>query len=55
LKADKKAIKIVNGKKSDAVILKKGKKLTVICEIESGKYKGYSYLKEGSNRYYAKL
>jgi hypothetical protein len=55
LKADKKSIKIINSKKGDSVTLKKGKELTIICEIESGTYKGYSYLKDGSNRYYAKL
>ena len=38
-----------------ATTLKKGKTVKVICKIESGKYKGYSYIKKGTKHYYVKF
>lgn len=57
LKSDKKAILIKKNKADKTVVLKKGKKLTIICEIIKGKYAGYSYFKAGASkkRYYGKL
>lgn len=52
LKKDTKVYLIKNNKIQKAKILKKGKKVTVICTIEKGKYKGYDYLGSGLNRYY---
>ncbi|MCH5202857.1 MAG: hypothetical protein J1F17_06585, partial [Oscillospiraceae bacterium] len=43
------------GKLTKAKILKKGKKITLICIIEKGKYKGYSYFTLKGKKYYAKL
>ena len=39
-------------KKAGTKTLKKGTKYTLICSIESGKYKGKDYIKVGSARYY---
>lgn len=55
LNKDRKCYKIVDGKlKKDASTLKKGTKITDICKISSGKYKDYSYIGKGENRYYIK-
>lgn len=43
------------GKLSKAVIMKKGKTVTIVCVMEKGKYKGYSYISRGGKSYYAKL
>lgn len=48
----KKAIKIVDGKKSGTTALKKGTKYTLYCEIEHGEYKGKKYIGIGKKRYY---
>ena len=51
-----KANEVNSGKlTTTATTLKKGKTVTVICKIESGKYKGYFYIKKGSKHYYANL
>lgn len=55
LSKDTKAYVEKNGKLTKAKILKKGKKITLICTIEKGKYKGYSYFTSMGKKYYAKL
>lgn len=57
LNANKKAILIKKNKAGKSVVIKKGKKVTVICEILKGKYAGYSYFKAGLKRakYYGKI
>ena len=56
LTKDCKAYQSKSGKlATTATTLKKGKIVTVICKIESGKYRGYSYIKKGTKRYYANL
>jgi hypothetical protein len=57
LAKDKKVILIENKKASKTVTIKKGTKITVICEIMKGKYAGYSYFKVGKDkkRYYGKV
>ena len=51
------ANKISDNKITEKKTIKKGEKIKVICEIESGKYKGYSYIKRCSTEkyFYVKL
>lgn len=54
LKKDTKVYVIKNNKITKSKILKKGKRVTLVCTIENGKYKGYDYLSSGLNRYLRK-
>lgn len=54
LRKDTKVYVVKNNKIKKAKILKKGKKVTIICSIEKGKFKGYDYLASGVNRYLRK-
>jgi hypothetical protein len=55
LTKDKKCHKVVDNKLSKTeTTLKKGTTVTRICLIESGKYKGYSYVGIDKKRYYIK-
>ena len=51
------ASKVVDNKVTETKTIKKGEKIRIICEIESGKYKGYSFIKRLSTEknFYAKL
>lgn len=54
LKKDTKVYVIKNNKIDKAKILRKGKKATLVCSFEKGKFKGYDYLSSGINRYLRK-
>jgi hypothetical protein len=43
---------IENNKVSKTVSIKKGAKVIVLCKINTGKYKGYSYFKYNDKKYY---
>ena len=54
LKKDTKVYVIKNNKIKKSKVLRKGKKVTLVCTFENGKFKGYDYLSSGINRYLRK-